>query len=106
MDSPYVAELRAAHAAFWLSPQTVALAVIGPGKVGAALLDQLQAALPRLRSEANIDLRLRALATSSKLWLAMRRARGTRRWRRAWKISRKKLSGLTDAGRFTGLGSS
>ena len=41
--------LRAAHAAFWLSPQTIALAVIGPGKVGAALLDQLQEALPRLR---------------------------------------------------------
>ena len=65
--------LRAAHAAFWLSPQTVALAVIGPGKVGAALLDQLQAALPRLRSEANIDLRLRALATSNKLWLSEHR---------------------------------
>ncbi|RZA19497.1 MAG: bifunctional aspartate kinase/homoserine dehydrogenase I [Lysobacteraceae bacterium] len=65
--------LRAAHAAFWLSPQTVALAVIGPGKVGGALLDQLQAALPRLRSEANIDLRLRALATSSKLWLSEHR---------------------------------
>ena len=65
--------LRAAHAAFWLSPQTVALAVIGPGKVGAALLDQLQAALPRLREHANIDLRLRALATSSKLWLSEHR---------------------------------
>ena len=61
--------LRAAHAAFWLSPQTLALAVIGPGKVGAALLDQLQAALPRLRSEANVDLRLRALATSRRMWL-------------------------------------
>ena len=65
--------LRAAHAAFWLSPQTVALAVIGPGKVGAALLDQLQVALPRLRLDANIDLRLRALATSSKLWLSEHR---------------------------------
>jgi aspartokinase/homoserine dehydrogenase 1 len=65
--------LRAAHAAFWLSPQTVALAVIGPGKVGAALLDQLQAARPRLRSEANIDLRLRALATSRQMWLSEHR---------------------------------
>jgi aspartokinase/homoserine dehydrogenase 1 len=55
--------------AFWLSPQTLALGVIGPGKVGAALLDQLQAALPRLRSEANLDLRLRALATSRRMWL-------------------------------------
>ena len=65
--------LRAAHAAFWLSPQTIALAVIGPGKVGAALLDQLQAAMPRLRREANVDLRLRALATSSRMWLCEHR---------------------------------
>lgn len=61
--------LRAAHASFWLSPQTVALAVIGPGKVGAALLDQLQAAMPRLQREAGLDLRLRALADSRRLWL-------------------------------------
>lgn len=60
--------LRAAHAAFWLSPQTIALAVIGPGKVGAALLDQIQEALPRLRREANVDLRLRALAGSRRMW--------------------------------------
>ncbi|MDE2406711.1 MAG: bifunctional aspartate kinase/homoserine dehydrogenase I [Xanthomonadaceae bacterium] len=61
--------LRAVHASFWLSPQTIALAVIGPGKVGSALLDQLQAALPRLRERHNIDLRLRALASRSSLWL-------------------------------------
>ncbi len=71
--------LRAAHAAFWLSPQTIALAVIGPGNVGAALLDQLQAALPRLRREANLDLRLRALATSSKTWHC--EFRGSEDWR-------------------------
>ena len=65
--------LRAAHASFWLSPQTIAVAVIGPGKVGGVLLDQLQTALPRLRQEANIDLRLRALATSNKLWLCEHR---------------------------------
>ena len=71
--------LRAAHAAFWLSPQTFAIAVIGPGKVGGALLDQLQDALPRLRRDANIDLRLRALATSNKLWLCEHRDAGD--WR-------------------------
>ncbi len=60
--------LRAAHAGFWLSAQTIALGVIGPGKVGAALLDQLQAALPRLKREANIDLRLRGIATSTRMW--------------------------------------
>jgi aspartokinase/homoserine dehydrogenase 1 len=71
--------LRAAHAAFWLSAQTVALAVIGPGKVGAALLDQLQAAKPRLQREAGLDLRLRALADSRRLWLGEHGADGD--WR-------------------------
>lgn len=71
--------LRTAHAAFWLSPQTIALAVIGPGNVGAALLDQLQAALPRLRRDANLDLRLRALATSTKTWHC--EFRGDEDWR-------------------------
>ncbi|KAF1017345.1 MAG: Bifunctional aspartokinase/homoserine dehydrogenase 1 [Stenotrophomonas maltophilia] len=61
--------LRAAHAGFWLSPQTFAVGVIGPGNVGAALLDQLQAALPQLRDKANIDLRLRAVASRSRMRL-------------------------------------
>jgi len=61
--------LRAAHAAFYLSPQTVSLGVIGPGKVGAALLEQIAAAAPRLLREANLDLRLRAVAASRRMWL-------------------------------------
>jgi bifunctional aspartokinase / homoserine dehydrogenase 1 len=61
--------LRAAHAAFYLSPQTISLGVIGPGKVGAALLDQLATAAPRLKREANLDLRLRAVASSRHMWL-------------------------------------
>lgn len=61
--------LRAAHAGFWLSPQTISIGVIGTGKVGLALLDQLYEAIPRLRREANLDLRVRALANSRKMWL-------------------------------------
>lgn len=61
--------LRAAHASFWLSPQTVSIGVIGLGKVGVALLDQLHEAIPRLRSEAHLDLRVRALANSRGMWL-------------------------------------
>ncbi|NYZ63451.1 bifunctional aspartate kinase/homoserine dehydrogenase I [Luteimonas deserti] len=56
--------LRAAHAAFWLSPQTVSVGVIGPGHVGRALLEQLAEVIPRLRAEAGVDLRLRGLASS------------------------------------------
>ncbi|MBU8977720.1 bifunctional aspartate kinase/homoserine dehydrogenase I [Lysobacter sp. MMG2] len=56
--------LRAAHAAFWLSPQTLSVGVIGPGQVGSALLVQMSAALPRLRERSGLDLRLRAIANS------------------------------------------
>lgn len=64
--------LRAAHAAFWLSPQTVSIGVIGPGQVGRALLSQLTAALPQLRSRSGLDLRLRALANSRAMLLEER----------------------------------
>ncbi|WP_147653182.1 bifunctional aspartate kinase/homoserine dehydrogenase I [Vulcaniibacterium gelatinicum] len=61
--------LRAAHAAFWLSPHTVSIGLIGPGQVGRALLAQLAAALPRLRERAGLDLRLRAIADSRRMRL-------------------------------------
>ncbi|KAF1710382.1 bifunctional aspartate kinase/homoserine dehydrogenase I [Pseudoxanthomonas kalamensis DSM 18571] len=61
--------LRAAHAGFWLSPQTFAIGVIGPGNVGATLLDQLRAAQPQLLEKANLDLRLCAVASSRKMLL-------------------------------------
>ena len=61
--------LRAAHASFWLSPQTISIGVIGSGKVGVALLAQLHEAIPRLRREARLDLRVRALANSRHMWL-------------------------------------
>ena len=64
--------LRAAHAGFWLSPQTLSVGVIGPGNVGRALLDQLREAIPRLRREANLDLRVRAIASSRKLLISER----------------------------------
>ncbi|HEY0505522.1 MAG TPA: bifunctional aspartate kinase/homoserine dehydrogenase I [Lysobacter sp.] len=56
--------LRAAHAAFWLSPQTLSVGVIGPGQVGSALLVQMSAALPELRRRSGLDLRLRGIANS------------------------------------------
>lgn len=61
--------LRAVHAAFWLSPQTLSIGLIGPGKVGAALLRQIEAARPRLLRDNQLDLRLRAVAASRRMWL-------------------------------------
>jgi len=54
--------LRAAHSAFWLSPKTVSVGIIGPGQVGRALLAQMASVLPTLRTNLHIDLRLRAIA--------------------------------------------
>ncbi len=71
--------LRAVHAAFWLSRQTICVGVIGPGKVGSALLDQISAAAPRLRRTAGLDLRLRAIL-STKYLLADERDLGSN-WR-------------------------
>jgi len=88
--------LRAAHASFWLSPQTISIGVIGSGKVGAALLEQLRDAIPRLRREAKLDLRVRALANSRHLWLDELGA-GTGDWSRQLRES----SQPCDLDRFT-----
>lgn len=67
--------LRAVHSAFWLSPQTLSIGLIGPGKVGRALLSQLSESLERLAGDGNqgIDLRLRAIANSRLMSLAPRK---------------------------------
>ncbi len=64
--------LRAARAGFWLSPQTFSVGVIGPGNVGAALLQQLRSAQPQLLARARLDLRLRAIASRSHMLLEAR----------------------------------
>lgn len=87
--------LRAAHAGFWLSPQTFAVGVIGPGNVGAALLDQLRAAQPQLLGKANLDLRLCAVASSRKMLLDGRGVAGD--WRERFDAA----TDETDLDRFT-----
>ena len=86
--------LRAAHAGFWLSPQTFAVGVIGPGHVGAALLDQLQAAQPELLRKANIDLRLCAIASRRGMHLAPRALQ------QPWRASLEGASAGLDLERF------
>jgi aspartokinase/homoserine dehydrogenase 1 len=73
-DADAVRGLRAAHSAFWLSPATLSVGLIGPGNVGRALLAQFADALPRFADEPKmahrLDLRLRAVASSTKMRLA------------------------------------
>ncbi len=58
--------LRSVHGGFYLSPQTLSIGVVGRGIVGAALLDQLAEQAHTLKSEFNLDLRVRAIAASSR----------------------------------------
>jgi aspartokinase/homoserine dehydrogenase 1 len=72
--------LRAVHSSFYLSAKTVSVGLIGPGLVGSALLDQIGSADARLRERFNLDLRIRALGTSRRMYLEEHRA-DVGRWR-------------------------
>jgi len=62
--------LRAAHAAFYLSEQTISIGIVGAGNVGTVLLRQLDRELKRLKDTFDIDLRVRAIATSRRMHLS------------------------------------
>jgi len=62
--------LRAAHAGFYLSAETVSIGLVGPGNVGATLLGQLAAEVDNLKQAFNLDFRVRGIATSSRMLLA------------------------------------
>ena len=64
--------LRAAHAGFYLSTETVSVGLVGPGHVGATLLDQMAAQVAHLQQDFNLDFRVRGIATSSRMHLAER----------------------------------
>jgi bifunctional aspartokinase / homoserine dehydrogenase 1 len=60
--------LRAVHAAFYLSPNTLSIGLIGPGTVGSVLLAQIETQIERLR-ELNLDLRVRGISSSTRMLL-------------------------------------
>jgi bifunctional aspartokinase / homoserine dehydrogenase 1 len=60
--------LRAVHAAFYLSPNTLSIGLIGPGTVGSVLLAQMATQIDRLRA-LNLDLRVRGIASSTRMLL-------------------------------------
>lgn len=66
--------LRAVHAAFYLSRQTISIGVIGPGLIGGTFLDQLATQMGRLKDEFKIDLRVRGILNSKSMWLSEGRA--------------------------------
>jgi aspartokinase/homoserine dehydrogenase 1 len=60
--------LRAVHAGFYLSPNTLSIGLVGPGTVGRALLDQIATQVERLRA-LNVDLRVRGILGSKRMLL-------------------------------------
>ena len=60
--------LRAVHAAFYLSPNTLSIGLIGPGTVGRVLLAQIASQIERLRT-LNLDMRVRGIASSKRMLL-------------------------------------
>lgn len=62
--------VRAVHAGFYLSPHTVSIGFIGPGTVGSVLIDQLAGESERLRRDFNLDLRVRGIIASKRMYLA------------------------------------
>ncbi len=61
--------VRAVHSGFYLSPQTLSIGLVGPGNIGAELLDQLAAEKSRLQANSGVDLRVRGLLSSDRMWL-------------------------------------
>lgn len=64
--------LRAVHSGFYLSDKTISVGIIGAGVVGGTLIDQIQRQGERLHKQFGIDLRVRAIARSSRMLLGER----------------------------------
>ncbi|KAL3830358.1 hypothetical protein ACJIZ3_019160 [Penstemon smallii] len=62
--------LRAVHSRFYLSRTTIAMGIIGPGLIGATLLDQLRDQTAVLKEKFNIDLRVMGITGSKTMLLS------------------------------------
>ena len=65
--------LRAVHSGFYLSAKTLSIGLLGPGTVGAELLDQIHNRRQGLLDRFNLDLRIRAIGRSKTMFLGERR---------------------------------
>jgi len=83
--------LRAVHAGFYLSAQTVSVGIIGPGQVGQALIAQIAEARSRLLETTHLDLRVRAISGSRRMLLDEQQIDLTR-----WQVSLGQSDTLTD----------
>jgi bifunctional aspartokinase / homoserine dehydrogenase 1 len=77
--------LRATHASFYLSPNTLSIGVIGPGTVGRVLLDQLASQQARLSQEFKLDLRVRGILASKRMLLSEKGV-ALARWKEEYEV--------------------
>jgi aspartokinase/homoserine dehydrogenase 1 len=75
-----VRALRAVHSRFYLSRTTIAMGIIGPGLIGATLLDQLRDQVAVLKGKFNIDLRVMGI-TGSRTMVLSDKGIDLSRWR-------------------------
>ncbi|KTD61285.1 bifunctional aspartate kinase/homoserine dehydrogenase I [Legionella shakespearei] len=61
--------LQVLHGGFYLSRKTLSIGLIGPGGVGAEFLDQIKKNCLRLKSELNVDLKVRGIMNSKSMLL-------------------------------------
>jgi aspartokinase/homoserine dehydrogenase 1 len=87
--------LRATHASFYLSPNTLSIGVIGPGTVGRVLLDQLASQQARLAREFKLDLRVRGILSTRRMLLSERGVELAK-----WKQQYDSAGGAADLQRF------
>ncbi|MBA3661881.1 MAG: bifunctional aspartate kinase/homoserine dehydrogenase I [Gammaproteobacteria bacterium] len=62
--------LQALHASFYLSPKTISIGLIGPGKVGSTLLQQINLAIDQLYAQYQVKLCVRGVMNSHKMILS------------------------------------
>ncbi|KAK9066670.1 hypothetical protein SSX86_013993 [Deinandra increscens subsp. villosa] len=65
-----VRALRAVHSRFYLSKTSIAVGIIGPGLIGATLLNQLRDQAAVLKEKSRIDLRVMGIIGSEKMLLS------------------------------------
>ncbi|KAF5201423.1 Bifunctional aspartokinase/homoserine dehydrogenase protein [Thalictrum thalictroides] len=65
-----VRALRSVHSRFYLSKTTIAMGIVGPGLIGATLLDQLRDQAAILKENFNIDMRVMGITGSRTMVLS------------------------------------
>lgn len=62
--------LQAAHSGFYLSDRVISVGLIGPGGIGATLLDQINGAREKIKERYSVDIQVRGIMNSNTMLLS------------------------------------